>query len=75
MSINKSLKGKLFAVIFDTEKMIFLVLLLLGLTAKGKNILQTQLCPLSFFFYFLFWCKLFGWSFLNCNNVFEVTKT
>lgn len=50
MSINKSLKGKLFAVIFDTEKMIFLVLLLLGFTAKGKNILQTQLCPLSFFF-------------------------
>ena len=45
MSINKSLKGKLFAVIFDTEKMIFLVLLLLGFTAKGKNILQHNFVP------------------------------
>lgn len=61
MSINKSQKGKLFAVIFDTEKMIFLVLLLLGFTAKGKNILQTQLCPLSFLFLILVqavWVKL-----------------
>lgn len=62
MSINKSQKGKLFAVIFDTEKMIFLVLLLLGFTAKGKNILQTQLCPLSFFLFLILvqavWVKL-----------------
>lgn len=60
MSINKSQKGKLFAVIFDTE-MIFLVLLLLGFTAKGKKILQTQLYPLSFLFLILVqavWVKL-----------------